>query len=495
MKKHILAFILCLNLIISMSFGVLAESVTGSGTSTTTYNYTTIYPNNQLNQNVIDRFNSMTPEEKANLLPILTPLYFRSLGIYTNDAYDRVNDLYNRSLEAFMQEYPTAQDLQDSDEAYSIKKAYTYLSRGHGYYYYENFDDYLGQNIVEDGGVLVLSDTSTIYDLYNDVIKEEKDENGIVTTEICSAYSINASNFYNVGRYASFKRICRENEGKGFIFVNKYDSGQQNSIVILSQKPNIYNNGNEMTTNSIRVCDDNGQNSFIVTHYYASYGATDFTVETLNSRVKFAYATNTGLTPVSQSGFGYGGDYVINSKFSIYTLNASDTEYNLFTSLNGWINSQGQYIPSYQIGNNYGTVPSAVVTSNQMTTYYNNTYTDNSVNGSNNVVYYPPNYDPNSNGYDNESKTLSFDGISNFLSSLGNLIGSLINGIAQGLANLIESLISIVNNLRNNLMSGVIFEFLSMFLGWLPVEIVSLLTALFAVTVIFALIKLLKGFF
>ena len=452
---------------------------------------------------MIDNFNSMTSEEKSNLLPLISPIFFKQMGILSSDAYSAVNQYYNRALNIYKEEYPDANDLNSSGEPYGIKKSFIYLSRGHGYYYYEDFNDFLSQNIVSDNGVLVLDNTQTIYDMYDGVIEEEREENGVIQVTLKSYNQINSSCFGNMSQYTDFIRICKEHNNQGFVFIGKSSSdwGKCTFMCFATPRPNLYNNGTTLG-NTIQICDDNGTRNFSMewfkTTAYNNDADTYFTQFNENRLVRNLCVGGVGTLVVTTNNGNanfLNNDGTRGDGFYVYTLANTETTYNLFTSLNGWINHQGHYEPSYELGSNYGQVPSAVVNSNQITTYYNNTYTDNSVNGSNNVVYYPPNYDPNSNGYDEGTKTLSFDGIVNFLSSLGSLIGSLINGIAQGLANLVESLISIVNNLRNNLMSGVIFEFLTLFIGWLPLEIVSLLTALFAVTVIFALIKLLKGFF
>ena len=467
-------------------FGSLCS--TTSGTETTYYNYTSIYPNNQLNQNVIDRFNNMTTEEKAQLLPILSPLFLKSLGIYTNDAYSQINQLYNTSLASFQDRYSTAQDLQDSDESYAIKKCYTYLSRGHGYRYYENFDDFLGMNIVEEDGVLVLTDTQTVYNLYDDVIQDELQENGVIKLDLMSYNSLNSSVFDNVSLYSNFIGLCRTNASKKYVLICK--DSYWIYIAFPNVNPNLYNNGSTLGQ-TLQLCTDQGGTITSWTTYRA-YRPNTTSWSTTNTGFRYANMVLGGPTPANKDG-GQSSNNVA-SGWSIYTLNDNDTEVTTFTSLNGWVNHQGNYTPSYQLGSNYGNVPSAVVSSNDMTTYYNNTYIDNSVHDSNNV-YYPPNYMPDSNSYDTDTHTLKFDGIASFLSSLGSLIGSLINGLAQGIANIVNSLISVCNNLIQNFTGGVIFELLQAFLGWLPPEIVGVLTGLFTITVIFALIKLIKGFF
>lgn len=493
---------LCFSLFLSASLILSPMSLIGSlasttsGTSTTLYNYTTIYPNNQLNQNVIDKFNSMTAEEKSQLLPMIAPMFFKSLGIFTSNAYDTMNTWYNTSLQAFKALYPEASDLQDSNEGYSIKKAYTYYTRESGrYFYYENFDDFLSRNVQAVDGVLVLNDTETIYSIYDDVIQNEREENGVINVTLKSYTNINSSNFGNLSQYSDFIRLCKEHRSVGFVVVAKSPSSENSIVVGFPQsKPNLYNNGSTVG-NTLNFCNDNG-----VGYYSFEWYRT--TMYNGNQDTYFSFDNNY----VNARNFSVGGVTIVslyanstqnnfkNDGFGLYTLNESATDYTLFTSLTGWVNNEGHYEPSYEIGNNYGTVPSAVISSNDMTTYYNITYTDNSQ-GSHNTVWYPPNYDPTSNSYDPDTHTLKFDGVASFLSSLGELIGSLINGIASGIANIINSLITVVNNLKGNLLQGVIFDFLSAFMGWLPVEIVTLLTALFAITVIFALIKLLKGFF
>lgn len=494
LSYYVLIPLLCFVLVLP-KFTILSYASTTSGTVTTQYNYTTIYPNNQLNQNVIDKFNNMSLEEKEQLLPFLSPIFLKSLGIYTTDAYTRINDLYNQSLASFKILYPTAQELQDSDESYAIKKAYTYLSRGHGYYYYDSFLDYLANNIQETGGQLVLSDTETIYNIYDDVIQNEREENGVIQVTLKSYSNINSSNFGNLSQYSDFIRLCKEHRNVGFVVVAK-SPGSENSIVVgfPQAKPNLYNNGSTVG-NTLNFCNENGVGYYSFEWYRTSMynGNQDTHFSYDNNYVNARNFSVGGVTLVSLYANSTQNNFKTDG-FGLYTLNESPTDYTLFTSLTGWINHQGHYEPSYEIGSNYGNVPSAVISSNDMTTYYNITYTDNSQ-GSHNTVWYPPNYDPTQNGYDEETHTLKFDGVGSFLSSLGNLIGSLINGIAEGIANIINSLITVVNNLKVNLLQGHIFELLTAFMSWLPVEIVTLLTALYAITVIFALIKLLKGFF
>lgn len=492
-KYSFCSFVVSVSLILSQMLSIGSLASTTSGTETTTYNYTTIYPNNQLNQNVIDKFNNMTLEEKEQLLPFLSPIFLKSLGIYTSDAYTRINDLYNQSLASFKSLYPTAQELQDSDESYAIKKAYTYLSRGHGYYYYDSFLDYLANNIQETGGQLVLSDTETIYNVYDDVIHNEQIENGQINVELLSYKNINSSSFKNLSVYSRFIGLCKQYKDCKYVCVLRWNNGPYQTVtrIMFPINGNLYNNG-ATVGNTLNFCNDNGQELHNFYTYYARNEETDFTYQG-----DYFYTTN-GHVGSSNISIGYAdnisnGNYYTAS-YAVYTLNEDRTNYILFNSLNGWVNNQGHYEPSYQIGTNYGTVPSAVVSSNDMTTYYNNTYIDNSQ-GSHNTVWYPPNYDPTDNGYDSETHTLKFDGVGSFISSLGNLIGSLINGIAEGIANIINSLITVVNNLKLNLLQGPIFDLLKAFMSWLPDEIVALLTAVFSITVIFALIKLIKGFF
>lgn len=490
---YVLMPLLCFVLVLP-KFTILSYASTTSGSETTQYNYTTIYPNNQLNQNVIDKFNSMTFEEKARLLPFLSPIFLRSLGIYTSDAYSRINELYNESLASFKSDYPEASDLNDSDESYAIKKAYIYYVRESGrYFYYNDFDDYLAHNIQETGGQLVLSDTETIYNVYDDVIHNEQLENGVIKAHIMSYTEINSSNFSNLSAYTDFIRLCRLNEDKKYVFLNRNTGANVMHVIFADSPVNLYNDGSVLG-NTLRLVKNDGTTSFTFKTYgQNNSGQTNFSQLYTNRKVGTAYVGTSSVLG-QNGGLSTNNSYVITSPVSCYTLAPSGTDTWLYTSLAGWINSQGHYEPSYQIGDNYGTVPSAVVSSNDITTYYNNTYVDNSVHDSNNV-YYPPNYNPSSNGYDTDTHTLKFDGVGSFLASIGELFGALINGIAEGIANIVNSLISIVNNLKLNLIQGPIFELLSAFMSWLPDEIVALLTALFSITIIFALIKLIKGFF
>ena len=494
--KKVLTIMLCFITFNIFAFGALASTpsgVTGSGIAETQYSYRTIYPNNTLNQKLIDEWNSMTTAQKKSLIPTISPIFFRALGIYSNDGYEVISDWYNAGLATAKLTYGDADSFNSNNDVdEELKRMLTYSLRGapNGQYYdwYSDFDEFMSMNIRQEEGVLILDSSTAIYHIYDEFIEEEQSANGLIKITMFSYKNINSSNFDNLSAYTRFIGLCNQHKDSKYVVILKNQNQYERVIRCMfpKTKPNLYNNGTTVG-NTLRLCDGNGTT---ITHfdcYYITNNQTDWTSEgdrwTTNMRLGGATLPTGAVANTS------GTQYTAN--FGIYTLNQDKEEMSIFTSLEGWLNNEGHYEPSYDITPNYGTVPNAVVNSNNITTYYNQKY----INNGGDTVYYPPNYDPNDNTYDPERKTISFDGISNFLSSIGALIGSLINGIASGLANIVESLISIVNNLRNNLLHGVIFEFLSTFIGWLPAEITALLTGLFAVTVIFALVKLLKGFF
>ena len=78
---------------------------------------------------------------------------------------------------------------------------------------------------------------------------------------------------------------------------------------------------------------------------------------------------------------------------------------------------------------------------------------------------------------------------------IGKAIAKVIGAIITAIASIFEEIIGIVTQISDTLLQGVIFEFLSAFIGWLPDEIIALLTALFSVAVLFALVKLIREAF
>lgn len=78
---------------------------------------------------------------------------------------------------------------------------------------------------------------------------------------------------------------------------------------------------------------------------------------------------------------------------------------------------------------------------------------------------------------------------------IGRAIANILGGIIEAIATVFTEIINIVTQVSDTLLQGTIFEFLSAFIGWLPEEIIALLTALFSVAVLFALIKLIREAF
>lgn len=81
------------------------------------------------------------------------------------------------------------------------------------------------------------------------------------------------------------------------------------------------------------------------------------------------------------------------------------------------------------------------------------------------------------------------------LGRIGALIARLFSMIINAIVEVFDSVVSIIENVSEHLLQGTIFEFLSAFIGWLPDEIIALLSALFAVAVIFALVRLVREAF
>lgn len=78
---------------------------------------------------------------------------------------------------------------------------------------------------------------------------------------------------------------------------------------------------------------------------------------------------------------------------------------------------------------------------------------------------------------------------------IGRAIAKILGGIIEAIATVFTEIIGIITNVSETLLQGVIFDFLSALLGWLPDEIIAVLTALFSIAVLFALIKLIREAF
>lgn len=95
--------------------------------------------------------------------------------------------------------------------------------------------------------------------------------------------------------------------------------------------------------------------------------------------------------------------------------------------------------------------------------------------------------------------------IKEIVGGIGGFLTGLIEGIADALlgevnpetglreGGLLGSLKNIFTSLLETLTGGVIFDFLSAFMAWLPEDIINVLTALFGVAVTFAVIKCVRN--
>lgn len=78
---------------------------------------------------------------------------------------------------------------------------------------------------------------------------------------------------------------------------------------------------------------------------------------------------------------------------------------------------------------------------------------------------------------------------------IGKAIAKILGGIIEAIVTVFTEIIGIITNVSETLLQGVIFDFLSALLGWLPEEIIAVITALFSIAVLFALIKLIREAF
>lgn len=121
---------------------------------------------------------------------------------------------------------------------------------------------------------------------------------------------------------------------------------------------------------------------------------------------------------------------------------------------------------------NNGEYPSANVTYEYITNYYY-AGSDNSTSGGDNG---------GSGG----------GGIFDFLGDLGSVLGSLISGLGNLVTNLLSALVGVFDNIANVIPDSM-NTFFSTFFSWLPPEWISLITLSITLSVVWGLIKMIRG--
>lgn len=501
-NRYILNFIL--SVLVSSLFVVPTfASEHGGGGSSRLGPY--IYNSNDLNAQVIKTFNSMSRDEQKRLLENLFPIISKVLGFYpkNTDAYSLLNEHYHHLL--------SVQKLSvtgQSAEAYWNKEGainrqyYVYIDDNGNYQWYSDLVEPLSNYIIIDNDKLVVSDNSILNYVANDYVDNYAVQNGQVRVELFSIYNLNTSIFYNFTDYNNFISTLNRYNNLKFVIAGFHGKSAYLGIPKNSTNTNIYNDG--FTVNgTIKFIDNNGI-PLKITDFEWFY----FYNSNIQTTGDLVGALNEGHWTYFNSGFynfganahnnawewGGSGDSWNNNNWGIYTYNRQTTTYNLYTSLAGWINDKGHFEYPFNLASYFGSVPTSTISSNAMTTYYNQQYTnDNSYVDNSTTIYYPNSFVPDdTSGYDEETNILKFGSITDFLKSIGNFIGSIINGIASGLANIFNAFATITQNILGLINQG-FMGFMSALFGWLPAEIVAVISGGIVLIVLFGIIKVIRG--
>lgn len=493
----------------------------------------TFWNNITKNQTVLKTYSQALPAEKQNFIKKILPTVAEKMGYGRFiTSYDFLNTQYNsrwRSLLPYAMQVgvSTLEDWQEFKHDYNlgfvgddlIKKTYwqsqdvktiaKVLSMPLNFYgsdetgFYQELSEYIITQFYYDENSNDLNAgygfSQAIYNIVSDLAEKEIAENGVQFTKVYSYKNINSSVFGNVTNYNNFINKCNTYKSNGFTYVVMYtgSSGNYTSTTVIGLKGDLVRNG---ATGKYSICTYAGSLSNVPTCWGQINNSN---IENYNRNL--AWNMNLGSPSSSIPYYLIAKDGITNGSFTftLYSLDDDVKEKQVFTSLNGYINNKGHYEPSIVLPNYIA--PSVSYNAQDMVTTYNymtnyegtgNPNYNNQNNNVNNInISVPDTYQPaGNNGYDKESHTLKFDGISSLLSSIGSLLGSLINGIAQGIANIVTSLVSVVTNMVNFFGSGSqISELLSSFMSWIPAPIPQMLVSLFGLAVIFGLIKLIKG--
>lgn len=461
-----------------------------------------IYSSNNLNQQVINAWNSLTADERADLVPTLYPMIMNKLGVVSGNPtldYEIVSQYWTTQLNIYKGAYSSYEDFKSD-----VPKS-TYLLYGNGSSFYNYFYEFLYDHIQLVDNELI-TDTPT-NNILVDLTNEYVDQNS-PAYKICNIPSYNymsSESFTDYGIYSSIKEIIKNNNGYTFfVSPNGTGTGSGKYTLIVSIDISKYNVDFVGTANgglfqSVRVYHNWGQigsfpeNTEGVTFrcYYHSSGVIGAPASTYSQAYSNAGYSNS-WKPSFDNIKNVSTMPTSSSIQTVFTSSPSNEQVYVFPNVNALKAYAGGTNP-YQFESYWGSVPSTSISSNDLTNYYQNTYIDshNTISSNNTTIYYPDTYNPYDNTYDPENKTLDFSGIGNLLSSIGAFLGSIINGIAQGIANIVNSITSIFQNL-NGLMNGTVSSFLAAVFDFLPNEFITLLLAGLSLSILFMILSFIR---
>lgn len=495
-KQYVIKIIICAILSIVLILGNLINSYASETTESGDHGGSgiyrgNIYSSNNMNQQVISAWNSLTADERADLVPSLYPMIMNKLGVVSGNPvldYEIVSSYWTDELNIYKGAYSSYQDF------YSDVSRSTALLYGNGERFYDYFYEFLYDHIqLVDNELVTDSQTNNmLVSLTNEYVSEHTPVYEEIT--IPSVTRLDASmNWNNYGQYKSVVDFCSGLD-EGYVSMAYWYVNNTTKIgnVQILYVPKSVSYGLIGTANG-GICDIE----------YAINWVVSTNPKTQDSRIKIYTINQNGIVtdttsnpqPASiawrnitnKTSFGLYGDDT-----NLMTTNSKNQKDYVFPNIASFRAYSGGQNP-YEFQSYWGSVPSTTISSNDMTSYYNSNYTS-SVDSHNNTttnIYYPDSYTPYDNTYDDERHTLDFSGVGALLASIGNFIGSIINGIAQGIANLINSISSIFQNL-SGLINGNISGFLGAVFGFLPSEFVTVLLAGISLSVLFMILSFIR---
>lgn len=361
---------------------------------------------------------------------------------------------------------------------------------------------------------------NTMVEVINQAVQTTLSEHPLGFTEsyIPSYSFMNSDSFTSYVTYKTIQEIIKNNNGYTF-FVSPNGVGDASNkyTLIISVDTSLY------PVNFIGTTTGGNFTNVRIEHDWSLLGSFPQNTEGIQYRV---YKHSNGVigapaSTISEAGqnAGYSTSYVPSfssdlknissmptnsSNKTVFTSSSKNELIYVFATLNAYKNYNSGSPQPYYYGSGGVEYPiGSITSSNVNTSSVNDAYNqivDNSVTGMTGqeviqLVDTVLKYYSNGNGGSGNGggHIIDFSSISDLIASIGALIGELITGLAEGLTNIVEAIRTVITTLRETLTSGIIFEWLTELIAWLPTEIRTLVIALFTLTVIFACIKLVKG--
>lgn len=475
------------------------------------------------NQAYIDAWNDMSVSEQNQLVKSYFPIILGLLGIVNghNVSYDQMNTLYMNKLNSYKLRYnDDPVSFLDSGLPKSVTDFFV-----NGTVWYKDFADFLVDHIELNDGKLDFNGIDSLNVFINEVVSEEQADNGVITLTLQSVYKLTTSSFPNGASYSYFVEFLRQQEEPKFLIigVNRYTNNVNVGVPKNPSNCFIFNNGTDLSfsqSEHITFVDRYGNflksNDFIWTGIdrhgiNVNYPSGWNYLEILNDESRsFDYGFHnygTNLNPEDCWEYSFSSGVWFNANYGIYTYNSSNTSYNLFTTLDGFNNSNGYFEPTFIKGSNFGSIPSVSVTAGDVTQFVNvNVDVDVPGGGGSGSGG-----GSDSDNDDDESLWDKIkDGVVGFFEELAEVIKEVVSLIVNVLLGALRELIGAVKDILNEMVDFFIGEkdpdnpgkrldngFVSLmtaFFDWLPAPLPLVIKSIFIIAIVFALIKMVKGF-